>query len=56
MLLLREDIEMFSTMFWIRGEGNVYFNIREEDSVIQTSLRKRECNLLKIKLKTFLCK
>jgi len=36
-------------MFWIRGEGNVYFNIREEGSVIQTSLRGEECNLLLIK-------
>jgi len=46
MLLLREGIEIFSNMFWIRGEGSVYFNIREEGSVIQASLRGVECNLL----------
>jgi len=39
MLLLRERIEMFSNMFWIRGEGSVYINIRGEGSVIQVSLR-----------------
>ena len=33
-------------MFWIRGEGNVYFNIRGEGSVIQASLKGGECNLL----------
>jgi len=33
-------------MFWIRGEGSVYFNIRGEESVIQASLRGGECNLL----------
>jgi len=30
---------MFSNMFWIRGERNVYINIRGEGSVIQVSLR-----------------
>jgi len=34
MLLLREGIEMFSNMFWIRGEGSVYINIKGEKSVI----------------------
>jgi len=29
------------------GEGNVYFNIREERSVIQASFREGKCNLLK---------
>jgi len=28
------------------GEGSVYFNIRGEESVIQTSLRGGECNIL----------
>ena len=37
---------MFSNMFWIRGEGNVYFNIGDEWSVIQASLRRGKCNLL----------
>jgi len=46
MLLLREGIEMFSNMFWIRGEGSVYINIRGEGSVIQVSLRGGEYNLL----------
>ena len=46
MLLLGEGSEMFSNIFWIREEGSVYFNIREEESVIQTSLRGGECNLL----------
>jgi len=41
-------IEMFSNMFWIREEGNVYFKIRGEGSVIQTSLKGEECNLLNI--------
>jgi len=45
-LFLGEGNEIFSNMFWIRGEGNVYFNIRGEGSVIQASLRGGECNLL----------
>jgi len=36
---------MFSDIFWIRGEGSVYFNIRGEESVIQASLRGGKCNL-----------
>jgi hypothetical protein len=32
--------------FIFSREGNVYFNIRGEESVIQTSLRGGECNLL----------
>jgi len=39
MLLLGVGSEIFSNMFWIREEGSVYFNIREEESVIQASLR-----------------
>ena len=50
MFLLGEGIEKFSNMFWIRGERSVYFNIREEGSVIQASLRGGECNLLYIYL------
>jgi len=46
-LLLGEGSEKFSNMFWIRGEGSVYFNLRGEGSVIQASLRGGECNLLK---------
>jgi len=38
--------EIFSNMFCIRGEGSVYFNIRGEESVIQTSFKGEECNLL----------
>ena len=34
--------------FYFSREGNVYFNIREEGSVIQASLRGGECNLLNI--------
>jgi len=49
-LFLGEGNEIFSNMFCIRGEGNVYFNIRGEESVIQASLRGGECNLLLIKL------
>jgi len=37
---------MFSNMFWIRGEKSVYFNIKEEKNIIQTSLRRGEGNLL----------
>jgi len=37
---------MFYNMFWIRGEGSVYINIRGEESVIQVSLRGGKCNLL----------
>jgi len=43
MLLLGEGTEIFSNMFWIRGEGNVYFNISEKMSVIQTFLRGLNC-------------
>jgi len=46
MLLLREKIEMFSNMFWIRGERSVYINIRGEVSVIQVSLKRGKFNLL----------
>jgi len=46
MFLLGEGSEIFSNMFWIRGEGSVYFNIRGEGSVIQVSLRGEEYNLL----------
>jgi len=45
MLLLKEGIEMFSNMFWIKGKESVYFNIRER-SVIQTYLKRDECNLV----------
>ena len=45
-LLLGEGSEKNSNMFWIRGEGSVYFNIREEESVIQASLKEEEGNLL----------
>jgi len=48
MLLLREGIEMFCNMFWIKGESNVYFNIRGEESVIQTSFNGEKYNLLYI--------
>jgi len=41
-LLSREMSEIFSNMFWIRGEGSVYFNIRGEESVIQIYLRGGE--------------
>jgi hypothetical protein len=34
--------------FYFSREGSVYFNIRGEGSVIQSSLRGGECNLLKI--------
>ena len=37
---------MFSNMFWIKGNESVYFNIKEEGSVIQSSLKGGECNLL----------
>jgi len=50
LLLLGEGVEMFSNMFWIRDEENVYFNIKGEVSVIQASLRGGECNLLFILL------
>ena len=50
MLLLGEESEKISNMFWIRGERSVYFNIRGEGSVIQASLRGRKCNLLKKKV------
>jgi len=33
--------------FYFSREWSVYFNIRGEESVIQTSLRRGECNLLK---------
>jgi len=45
-LFLEEGNEKISNMFWIRGEVNVYFNIRGKESVIQASLRRGECNLL----------
>jgi len=32
--------------FFFSREGSVYLNIRGEGSVIQASLRERECNLL----------
>jgi hypothetical protein len=32
--------------FFFSREGSVYFNIREEGSVIQAFLRGGECNLL----------
>jgi len=33
------------TFFFLRKES-VYLNIKEEGSIIQTYLRRRECNLL----------
>ena len=39
-VFLRVGIEMFSNMFLIRGDESEYFNIREEESVIQASLRE----------------
>ena len=36
---------MFSNMFWIRGERNVYINIRGEENIIQVSLRGGEWNI-----------
>jgi len=32
--------------FFFSREESVYFNIREEECVIQTSLREGKCNLL----------
>jgi len=32
--------------FFFSREGSVYFEIRGNKNVIQTSLRERECNLL----------
>jgi len=45
-LLLGEGSEIFSNMFWLRGEESVYFNIKGKRSVIQVFFKERECNLL----------
>jgi len=37
-------VKYFIICFESEGEGIVYFNIRGEGSVIQTSLRGEECN------------
>jgi len=41
-----EGNEIFSNIFWIRGEGSVYFTIRGEGSVIQASLRGGEKSVI----------
>jgi len=45
-LLLGEESDKFSNIFWIKGEDSVYFNIRREMSVIQASLGGGEYNLI----------
>jgi len=45
MLLLEEEIEIFSNMFLIREEESVYYNIRGEMSVIHAYLRGGKYNL-----------
>ena len=42
---MRGEWNIFN-IFCIRGEENVYFNIRWKKSVIQISFKVRKCNLL----------
>lgn len=47
-------LTIFYIRFYFSGERSVYFNIREDDSVIQVSLKRGECNLFYNLLATIL--
>jgi len=46
MIVIQASYRVEEYKFFFSREGSVYLNIRGERSVIQTSLRGGECNLL----------
>jgi len=45
-VFLKGREKFFSNMFCMRGEGNVYSNIRRDESVVQSYFGGVACNLL----------